>query len=289
MIRLPRRYGGRIFLFIIILAIIVTSIAWTAGERKELTILEGIVRDGVAPLQRSVTAITDTVANSISSVWNIRTLLQDKERLTIEIEQLQTRVRELEEQEYQNLRLRQALHFQEQTKTQFNLELATVVARDQINWYKSLTISKGSLAGITPGMPVVTTKGIIGHITAVSGRTATVLLVFDNRSAVGALVQINRTIGVVEGTGEQNGDLRLIHLPKDAPVRPKQVVVTSGLGGIFPKGLPIGKIEEVKVESNGLMKYALVKPFADFEHLEEVFIVKGVLAPEKPQAGKEGD
>lgn len=289
MIQLPRRYGGRIFLTTIILAIFITSIAWTAGERKELTILEGVLRDGLAPFQRSVTAVSNSVTNFFSSVWNIGTLLKDKQRLDKEVDQLQARVRELEEQEYQNLRLRQALRFQEQTKTQYNLELSTVVARDQRNWYKTLTINKGTLSGVTPGMPVVTSKGLLGHVTAVSARTATVLLVLDSRSAVGALVQINRTLGVIEGTGEQTGYLRLIHLPKDAPVRPKQLVVTSGLGGLFPKGLPIGEIEDVKVESNGLMKYAMVKPLADFEHLEEVFIVKGVVAPEVPQAGKEGE
>ncbi|MCL5935096.1 MAG: rod shape-determining protein MreC [Firmicutes bacterium] len=289
MIQLSRRYGGRIFLSIIILAMFITSIAWTSGERKELTILESVVRDGLAPLQRSVTAVSNSVTGFFSSVWNIGTLLEDKKRLEKEVEQLQARVRELEEQEYQNLRLRQALRFQEQTKSQYSLEMATVVARDRRNWYKTLTISKGASSGVTPGMPVVTSKGLVGHVTAVSGRTATVLLVLDNRSAVGALVQINRTLGVVEGTGDQTGNLRMIHLPKDAPVRPKQVVVTSGLGGLFPKGLPIGKIEDIKIESNGLMKYALLKPFADFEHLEEVFIVKGVLPPEVPQAGKEGE
>ncbi len=286
---MSRRYGGRIFLSIIILAMFITSIAWTSGERKELTILESVVRDGLAPLQRSVTAVSNSVTGFFSSVWNIGTLLEDKKRLEKEVEQLQARVRELEEQEYQNLRLRQALRFQEQTKSQYSLEMATVVARDRRNWYKTLTISKGASSGVTPGMPVVTSKGLVGHVTAVSGRTATVLLVLDNRSAVGALVQINRTLGVVEGTGDQTGNLRMIHLPKDAPVRPKQVVVTSGLGGLFPKGLPIGKIEDIKIESNGLMKYALLKPFADFEHLEEVFIVKGVLPPEVPQAGKEGE
>lgn len=286
---MSRRYGGRIFLSIIILAMFITSIAWTSGERKELTILEGVVRDGLAPLQRSVTAVSNSVTGFFSSVWNIGTLLEDKKSLEKEVEQLQARVRELEEQEYQNLRLRQALRFQEQTKSQYSLEMATVVARDRRNWYKTLTISKGASSGVTPGMPVVTSKGLVGHVTAVSGRTATVLLVLDNRSAVGALVQINRTLGVVEGTGDQTGNLRMIHLPKDAPVRPKQVVVTSGLGGLFPKGLPIGKIEDIKIESNGLMKYALLKPFADFEHLEEVFIVKGVLPPEVPQAGKEGE
>lgn len=286
---MSRRYGGRIFLSIIILAMFITSIAWTSGERKELTILESVVRDGLAPLQRSVTAVSNSVTGFFSSVWNIGTLLEDKKSLEKEVEQLQARVRELEEQEYQNLRLRQALRFQEQTKSQYSLEMATVVARDRRNWYKTLTISKGASSGVTPGMPVVTSKGLVGHVTAVSGRTATVLLVLDNRSAVGALVQINRTLGVVEGTGDQTGNLRMIHLPKDAPVRPKQVVVTSGLGGLFPKGLPIGKIEDIKIESNGLMKYALLKPFADFEHLEEVFIVKGVLPPEVPQAGKEGE
>lgn len=286
---MSRRYGGRIFLSIILLAMFITSIAWTSGERKELTVLEDMVRDGLAPLQLSLTAVSNSVTGFFSSVWNIGILLDDKKRLEKEVEQLQGRVRELEEQQYQNLRLRQALRFQEQVKSQYTLELATVVARERRNWNKTLTISKGASSGVTPGMPVVTSKGLIGHVTAVSGRTATVLLVLDNRSAVGALVQINRTLGVVEGTGDQTGYLRMIHLPKDAPVRPKQVVVTSGLGGLFPKGLPIGKIEDVKIENNGLMKYALVKPFADFEHLEEVFIVKGVLPPEVPQAGKEGE
>lgn len=286
---LARRHGGRIIISIVLLALFITSIAWTAGDRTKLTILESGVRDGLAPIQKVFYSATNSVTGFFKGILNLGTVTRDKKNLEKQVATLQSRVYQLEEQEYQNLRLREDLNFQEQNKNQFTMQLASVIGISQEGWDETITIDRGSSDGVAKGMPVVTPKGLIGRVTAVSGNTATVLLIIDNRSAVGALVQINRTLGVVEGTDDEGTGLRIIHLPKDAPIRVRQTVITSGLGGVFPKGLLIGKVTSVGMESNGLMQYARIQPFANFEHLEEVFVVKGIRPIAIPQTGKVGE
>lgn len=282
------RNGGRWFISLILLGLFITSIAWTVSERSRLTLLEEGVRNTLGPVQKQFTLATNSVAGFFSDLWSLGSLVGQNKQLNKQVSQLKSRVLELQEMEYQNVRLRQALGFKEENKNRFRLDPATVIGSEQRNGYRTVTIDKGSNQGVAQGMPVVTDLGLVGHVSAVSAQTATVLLILDNRSAVGGMVQINRSLGVVEGLSDATGTLRMIHLEKDAPVRANQAVITSGLGGLFPKGLPIGQILEVKNESNGLMKFAIIRPYADFSHLEEVFIVSGVLGIPETSGGKEG-
>lgn len=246
------------------------------------------MRGTLAPVQKQFTLATNGVTGFFSDLWNLRSLVGQNKQLNKQVNQLKSRVLELQEMELQNVRLRQALGFREEYKNRFSLDVATVIGSDQRNGYRTVTIDQGTNQGVTQGMPVVTDLGLVGHVSAVSTQTATVLLILDNRSAVGGMIQVNRALGVVEGTSDDSGTLKMIDLAKDAPVRPNQAVITSGLGGLFPKGLPIGKIVQVKNDTNGLMKFAIIRPYADFSHLEEVFVIKGVLAVPETSSGKAG-
>ena len=124
-------------------------------------------------------------------------------------------------------------------------------------------------------MAVITPRGIVGRVTAAAERSSEVLLVLDPEGAVAGMVRNSRYPGIVEGSVSDQGYLQMIHLPYDSQVRENQTVITSGLGGIFPKGLRIGFITEIIVEPNGLMKKALIQPFVDFDRLEEVLVVIG--------------
>ncbi|MDA8234547.1 MAG: rod shape-determining protein MreC [Clostridia bacterium] len=268
---------------LIIIAAIVTGIFTviiaTGKDRPGLTWPERILKDVLAPFQQGLMTVTQKGHAAWETVFSWGEVQDENALLKKQVQDLRERVNQLEEMQMENLRLREALNYRDGNKSEMHLEGASVIAREPRNWFRSIIINKGSSDGIAKNMPVVTSQGLVGHVTAVSANTSSVLLILDNTSAVGSLVmiQMNRIPGVLEGY-DRSGYLKLKYLNRDAKVRKNQKVITSGMGGIFPKGLPIGKVVDINFASDGLQKYAIVKPFVDFDRLEEVFVIKQVLA-----------
>ncbi|MHB8170639.1 MAG: rod shape-determining protein MreC [Thermincolia bacterium] len=268
-----------------IFAGIFTVIVTTGKDRPNLTVPERILKDVMAPFQQGLMTITQKGHAAWETVFSWGEVQDENALLKNQVQDLRERVNQLEEMQLENLRLREALSYRDSKKSEMQLEAASVIAREPRNWFRSIIINKGSSDGIVKNMSVVTSQGLVGHVTAVSANTASVLLILDNTSAVGSLVmiQMNRIPGVLEGY-DSSGYLKLKYLNRDANVRNNQKVITSGMGGIFPKGLPIGKVIDVKFASDGLQKFAIVKPFVDFDRLEEVFVIKQIM----PDPGLEG-
>lgn len=279
------RFNRNILIIVIGIAVMVSAIVSTSKERAKLTLPEELLRDSLAPLQEGATVVSDRVSGFFEGIWAYTKLKQDNQRLNKQVDQLQEKVNSLEEMQYENIRLREALGFMEQEQAQFDLEPARVIARDPRNWFSTTTINRGKKDGLQKNMAVITRQGLVGRVISVSEHTASVLLLLDNRSAVGGLLQINRTPGVVEGLNDKAGFVQMIHIPRDANVKIGQTVITSGLGSLFPKGIPVGKVVEVKTEPSGLLKNAIIRPFVDFNRLEEVFVIKNVFTP--PAIGEE--
>ena len=121
-------------------------------------------------------------------------------------------------------------------------------------------------------MAVATHRGLVGRVVSIDSQTAKVLLILDQRSAVGGMIQRSRDIGVVKGS--ESNYCYIEYLSHDADVKINDIVITSGLGSIFPKGIIIGKIVGIKKESHDLFQKVIVRPEVDFTKLEEVFVVK---------------
>lgn len=254
-------------------------ISYTGHERTAITPVEKLVKGIAAPVETGITTVTNGVSNFLSSVFSIGTLKGENAKLKKRVSALEAENLLLREYMYQNMRLRELIDFKDTISASYDTVSASVVAWNPSNTYKSITINRGEKDGVKRNMAVVTSMGLVGHVINASGGSAEVLLIIDNSdksSAVGGLIQITRTPGLIEGLGGSSGTLKMNHISKDAPAREKQVVVTSGLGGIYPKGLPIGKITKVEIAANGLEKYALVRPFVDFNRLEEVLVIKSV-------------
>jgi len=275
------------FVALVVLALILIS--YTGRDRANLTPVERIIKNVVTPVEQGVTTVVEGLRDTFGSVFTIGQIRNENEDLKRQVAVLESENIQLKEYEYQNLRFREMLNFKDTLSADYDTLSASVVARNPSNWFKTVTINKGESDGVRKDMAVVTSKGLIGHVINVSGNSAEVLLIIDNSSAVGGLVQVTRTPGVVEGMADNSGYLKMNYLPKEANVREKQLVISSGLGGIFPKGLPIGRITEVEIESNGLVKYAIVRPFADFNRLEEVLVVREVFGEDilTPSGGGE--
>lgn len=268
----------KLLAFVVVMLLISFSlISMSDLDRQELSPAEKTVKELLAPLQNGVTSVDKGVTNFFGYFTDIQMLQAENRDLEQQVGKLNGQLATLKELMLENQRLRSLLDIKSQFGENFEMVSALVIGRDPSNWYRSISLDKGSLDGIQKDMAVVTHEGLVGRIINVTPNTAEVLLILDHEGAVGGRIQESRiTPGVVEGIGDL-GLIQLIHLAHDAEIEEGQTVITSGLGGIFPRGLKIGKIVSVELEPDGLLKKGIVQPFVDFSRLEEVLIIKKVI------------
>ncbi len=148
---------------------------------------------------------------------------------------------------------------------------AEVIAKDPTTWFKTVIINKGRRDGVEKGMPALVPEGIVGQVVEASGHYAKILLIVDRNSAVDALVQRTRVRGILSGASAEQVDLDYVLLKEDVQV--DDTIVTSGLDGVFPKGLRIGSIQSLEARPNEMFHTIKVAPFVDFDKLEELLVV----------------
>ncbi|MDL2285850.1 rod shape-determining protein MreC [Desulfococcaceae bacterium OttesenSCG-928-F15] len=223
----------------------------------------------VGPLQQG----TQKFLSTISSIWQAYFFSVRKAR---EAEDLRAALAEAKQKEnyYEELamaneRLRHFLNFAEDDMG--DVLVAEIVGKDPSPWFKSFVINRGSSDGVRIGLPVVAPEGIVGQIVDVTGRYSKVLLMTDRMSGIDALVQRTRSRGVVNGEGGPvcsfSYILRLHDIEKD------DIVVSSGLDRVYPKGLRIGRVESLERKNEGLFQNVAIHPFVDFDRIEEVMIL----------------
>ncbi len=240
-----------------------------ARAREDLPWWQGLVLEVVAPVQQLVSV----PATALRNTWSRYVNLID---VGVENEQLLARVAELEEL---NLQYREALvasgHLQRIAAMRDDFEVpmlpAQVVGLDISLWFRSVIVDRGGNHGIDAGNPVITNNGVAGVVTAASQHAAKAMLLLDRQSAVDGVVQRSRTRGVVRGNG--SGLLEFEFVARDGDVSPGDVILTSGLDAIYPKGLRIGEVEEVDEPGGDLIQSATLTPAVDFERLEQVFVM----------------
>lgn len=262
----------------LLVLVLVSVIFLTSRPRDGVSWLEAAFRDGLTPLF----VAASRVSQSVSGLWNGAVALlqahEENERLRQEVQTLRRELARLEEFERQNAALRAALDLPADAPRP--VVFAEVIARPLNNWWGVLTINKGLRHGVEPQMGVVSPAGAVGHVRAASGFSAEVILLIDPRSAVGGLVQRTGEPVLVEGLGFPGTRLRLRPLSASVDIRQGDVIVTSGLSSLFPKGIPIGVVEEVSIGPFGLSVDVGVRPHVDFATLEVV----AVLARSAPDA-----
>lgn len=265
-------------LLILVLMLVLSGL--TSQGRQNITFLEEALFTVVAPVQGVFQHLTRTVSSVLATVKNYQALLEENARLRDQLAASSTLEARLAELRKENYRLREMLDFKGQSD--YSLIPAEVIARDGSNWFHTMTINKGSIHGIEKDMAVVTSEGLVGNVLSVSPIASQVLLLTDARRAVSAMVQRSREpgeVGIVENAPGIPGFLRMSNLPREANIQPGDTVISSGMGGIFPKGLVIGHVLETGEDEYGILKHALLLPAANFNRLEEVFVVIPVIMP----------
>jgi rod shape-determining protein MreC len=235
--------------------------------------MKDVVREGVAPLQELFSSTSHRLTETTRSIKGLSELLEENKAYESELIQLRNRVSELRQFEVENFRLRKQLNYLERIKT--SLITAEVIGRDVSGWWQSIRLNKGTGLGIQSQRAVLTAEGVIGRTTEVSLRTADVLLLTDPNCHVSALIPRVNGFGIVTGQGVGLGGqilLKMRFINRNIPVRPGDEVITSGLGGVFPRGMQLGRVERVDNPETGLHQVVQIRPAADFGAVHYAFV-----------------
>lgn len=263
----------RLLFLAVLVAVTLAAIRVTIPERTRLTSVESKFRDVLAPVQTGLAWVGRQGRYIVSLPVSMVGAAARSQALEQEVERLESEKIQYNEYLIENQRLSALLDYKKVMAGNYNFVIASVIGRDPGNWFGTLTLNRGSIEGIKENMSVLTPDGLVGRVIAVSASTCEVLMITDPRSGVGSLVQDTRTPGIVEGVAGASGIARMIHIPNNAPVEAGQAVVTSGQGSLFPKGIPVGRINSIQNEPSGLFLSAEISPFANLNSLEEVMIV----------------
>lgn len=232
--------------------------------------LENITLKAISPLNRGLSTATISIKNYFHYLNNLQQIEEENIRLKKQIEKLLQENSLLNERLIAYERLKQIL---ELTKS-FSYEMipALVIGREPGNWFSSIIIDKGERDGIKEGMAVAANYGLVGKVIGVSPNSSKIMLILDQRSSIGGMVQRSRDVGVVKGSDRNYCYME--YLSYEADIKVNDIVITSGLGSVFPKGIKIGRVVVIEKEKHNLFQRVLIKPEVDFTKLEEVLVVK---------------
>lgn len=231
------------------------------------------IRSGVNTVATPVRMVGAVVATPFNAIGNVFTNLSAPQETLSELqkknEELTSELAQLTEAQKTAERLESLLGLQ----STYNLQstAARIIGSTGDAWSQTVTIDKGSANGFEIGMPVCNSGGVIGQIIEVSAATSTVRLINDENSGVSAMVQSTRAQGMLQG--QPDGTLMLSYVPADADVKVGDVIITSGLGGRFPKGLPLGTVSSVSRAANATYYTIVVRAISTAESNEEVLVI----------------
>ncbi len=261
---LSRRKGVLVGTGLLILTLVLLT-----GGRREM----GPPGRSAGVVTTPAQSLTSGIVGSVSSVLDRYVFLASAEeeilKLRGEVDGLKRELLKVKEYEYENQRLKALLGFKE--TTELPLLPSRVTGRSASAWYRTMVLDKGLADGVRMGSPVVTAGGVVGRVYEVGSSSARVLLLTDASSGVDAILQRSRAQVVVEGDLGPNP--KILYLARGVDVEVGDKVVTSGLDGIFPKGLVLGEVSRLKSSPGEIFQSARLEPGADFSSIEEVFVI----------------
>mgnify|MGYP005804346509 CR=1 FL=1 len=246
----------------------------TAGRKKSAIFLESVVGFVISPFQDLTTGLSSWMDDTVT------TFTQTTEQAD-RIQELETQVAILEAE---NKRL--ALYEEENKTLSDLLDLAQrypqhpttgakVIAKDPGNWYDIFTINKGTTQDISANQVVLAPGGLVGKVIESGATYSKVMSILDSRSSVSAMSTRTGDLGVVKGDYSlmNEGLCIMEYIDAEAEIMVGDEIVTSNLSETYPDGIPIGKVQEIRTDSNGLTKYAIIEPYCDLKHLTEVLLI----------------
>lgn len=270
-------FTTRLLTVILLIAAVCLGLAAYTGATGQNSPVSAAVGTVLSPLQKGVSVVTNKVGHLVDHFQNYDEMETENKQLREKVAQLEQQVRDAQVALDENERLRVLTGLVEANPT-FHYDMAEVIARSPGQWATTISIDKGSLAGVSENDLVVTAEGMVGYVSMVAPTYSKVTTVLDTNMHAGALVTRTRESGIAQGDYELMGSgmLRLSYLGKDSDVVIGDTVQTSGEGGIFPKGIMIGTVERVMIEDNGMDNYAVIRPFVDPATVTDVYVITDV-------------
>lgn len=262
-------------IFIIIFVVITTSLVIaSAKNRANVSFLDNIVNFTVKPVTSFFSKVNTSVSGFFDYFANKKELIKTIGELTYQNNLLEQKTASLSSLETENERLRELLELKSKYPT-FQTEAAAVIARDGGNYGRFITIDKGEECGIQVNQPVLSQSGLVGLIFETGYGWSKIQTILDPSTSVGCRITRTGDISVTEGDNilVNEGMLKMLYISKQFTILEGDIVETSGLGEIYPRGIPIGKIKEIKISDTSNSQYATIVPVVDFSNLHEVLVI----------------
>lgn len=260
--------GIIITIVILIIIVIVSNI-----KIEDVTYVESSLGVLVMPIQNGLTYLKNWIFGNNDFFININNLKEENKQLKEKNTELEQSLRELEIIKSENATLKEYVNLKDKY-TEYETIPAYIIQKDISNYSDSMIINVGSKDGIEVNMPVISDQGLVGHVIAVTDSTAKVQTIIDTASTTSCVITSSRDMMIARGTLSENGVLKATYIPTEATVLEGDKVETSGLGGIYPKGIHIGTIKEVINTKNITDRYAMIETAVDFSKLETVLVIK---------------
>jgi rod shape-determining protein MreC len=264
-------FGRVVSLFLILLLAIAVVIG---GQFSLGSTLGSFALDLFAPVADLVTGTYQGASTAARPVQTVSQLVDENQRLKLEVERLQRDGVRAPELERENADLRDLLGLRRGGATWQWID-GRVISYDASNLVRSMVVARGSRDGLADGMTIMTPRGLVGRIVKLAPAASRVLLVTDPSSSVNAMIQRSRARGVVYGQRGAGGMSQLVmrYIPQGDEVKTGDRVITSGGGGIFPEGIAIGQVVTVQQRGTDMFQEATLEPFVDFGRLELVYVI----------------
>jgi rod shape-determining protein MreC len=265
-----------LFTLLVLAALIVAVVFLMFRSSNGISVFENVVGTVFRPVQSAFTASADWVKNFVGNWRDYGKLQREYEKLELENEHLSLQLSGVEETEQENDRLKALLDASDAFE-ELDPIYAGVIARDPGQWFDVFTINRGTSNGVAEGMAVVTGDGLVGYVYEAGLTYAKVRTIIDSRSAVACLVQRTRDNGVMRGevtTNSEYAECYVYYLPNVNNIVPGDVIITSGMDSLYPKGLTIGEVIAVSQETSADGSYVIVTPYVDFKHIEDVLVLR---------------
>ncbi len=261
----------------LVIVLLLGNFLLMAFDAKQVTSGQRIIRvwsqTAADFVQSPVTSITSLVSGYFSSISNLRSAQDENSELKQRVQELEVELKGYEDLSAENTRLRGLLDLKEKGK--YKVLTARIIGRDPSIWFDSSIVNRGSLDGVKLNMPVVTDGGLVGRVTAVSPLTAQVDLITRDKSGLGAIVGeigSSNVLGVVSGTSKKD-IVEMRYVSGSVDVQVGQIVYTSGQDGIYPPGLKVGEIVEIRSGSATVPHQIFIRPASGINSMQEVAIL----------------
>lgn len=272
-----RLFRTKWFIVSLITIVLLVVMGVSANKNSKLNWLNNIISVPLTPVQSFLSSIGQKVEDGLSFFKDMEAVKKENEVLKAEVTELQKQIRELSVLKGKNEELRRALSLKEQFGD-YTFLGANIIAIDPGNWFNVFKVDIGSREGVQSDCPVVTSaKGLVGRLLSSDITSSKVVTIIDEESAVsGWISKAGGGHAIVRGDMalKEKGLCKMDYIPLEVDVEVGDVIETSGLGGIYPKGIVIGEVIEVRKTNSELDRYAIIQPAADFKRLEEVYVLK---------------